>query len=608
MNPKKQIPIMLCFDSNYVIPAGVAMYSLLKHANPNYEYLIYVCHTDISATAQQKLKDTIAEFPNARFEFINMQGRFDQEFKALKTQGHYSKEVLYKLLVASLFPQHDRIIVTDVDVVFTGDIMPHYLDLESDDDFIVAGVRPILPRGSNMEHFYECYKKQFSEQEVKNLSLCGGYLIFNLKEMRHNNCEIEQQFLQCLKDKAKYLKQAEQDVLNLVVPENKKRFMPLAALVCSYFYDMFVYDSDYDTDPHYSAQELRDAMRNPIQLHYAMPKKPWRNPDVTKTDVWFEYLLKTPFANEWLENLALFVTERKGEQQKRFVKLFSLPTIFRRKFTFWVSRHLRHRPKPTDKITVVCLTYNQIKYIKNTLDGFVRQRVNIPVEYIISDDGSTDGTADIIREYATKYPDIIKPVLHKDNRGPALNAFSVLQKIATKFVAWCDGDDCWTDELKLQKQLNILRKYPECNVVCSNVKWHYADNSQPDTVFKVREYMPRHMAKKSDFTFDDLLNCRFIASCTTMLRWQFRPNEVPNWLKNHVVVDFPVFLIHAHNATIRVLDEDTATYTISSAGVSQASQTLEYKQKMQKILRYVDHHLNFEHTDSINAFISKNRG
>ena len=127
------------------------------------------------------------------------------------------------------------------------------------------------------------------------------------------------------------------------------------------------------------------------------------------------------------------------------------------------------------KVTIRCITYNQKDYIRQCLDGFVMQRTNFRFEAIVHDDASTDGTAEIVREYAEKYPDIIKPILETENQyskhdgslGRIMNA-----NTRGKYVAICEGDDYWTDPLKLQKQADFLDANPQCSLTyhaCKNV-------------------------------------------------------------------------------------------------------------------------------------------
>src|SRR5574344_2199209 len=123
MNTKKTIiPIMTCFDKNYVIEGAVAFYSMLEHADKNNFYKIYVLHSDIAKEDQEKLIENIKEFSSfSSLEFINMENRFNDIWEKIYAGGHFSKEVMYKLLVASIFPEYEKLIVTDVDVVFLGD-------------------------------------------------------------------------------------------------------------------------------------------------------------------------------------------------------------------------------------------------------------------------------------------------------------------------------------------------------------------------------------------------------------------------------------------------------------------------------------------------------
>ena len=124
-------------------------------------------------------------------------------------------------------------------------------------------------------------------------------------------------------------------------------------------------------------------------------------------------------------------------------------------------------------VSIQCLVYNHEPYLRQCLDGFVMQKTNFPFEAIIHDDVSTDNSVAIIREYAEKYPDIIKPIYEKENqyskhdgslRKIILAAFSPY----SKYIAICEGDDYWTDPYKLQKQVDYLDNHPECGLVYTN--------------------------------------------------------------------------------------------------------------------------------------------
>lgn len=119
------------------------------------------------------------------------------------------------------------------------------------------------------------------------------------------------------------------------------------------------------------------------------------------------------------------------------------------------------------KVSICCMAYNHEKYIKQTLEGFVTQKTNFQFEVLIHDDASTDNTADIIRDYARRYPNIIKPIFQTENQ------YSKRVKICLtynypraqgKYIAFCEGDDYWTDPTKLQQQYDALETNLDCSI------------------------------------------------------------------------------------------------------------------------------------------------
>lgn len=112
-------------------------------------------------------------------------------------------------------------------------------------------------------------------------------------------------------------------------------------------------------------------------------------------------------------------------------------------------------------VTIQCMAYNHEPYIRQCLAGFVMQRTNFRFEAIVHDDASTDGTAAIIKEFAEKYPEIIKPIFEKENlysKGDGSILQVMEENSCGKYVAICEGDDYWIDPLKLQKQVDFLEQ------------------------------------------------------------------------------------------------------------------------------------------------------
>ena len=139
-------------------------------------------------------------------------------------------------------------------------------------------------------------------------------------------------------------------------------------------------------------------------------------------------------------------------------------------------------------VAIRCITYNHEAYIRDALEGFIMQKTNFPFVAIVHDDASTDGTADIIREYAAKYPDIIKPIYETENQyskhdgslGRIMTA--ACEATGAKYIAMCEGDDYWTDPLKLQKQVDFLETHPDYSMCFHKAIVHYEDGLKPSDI------------------------------------------------------------------------------------------------------------------------------
>ena len=115
-------------------------------------------------------------------------------------------------------------------------------------------------------------------------------------------------------------------------------------------------------------------------------------------------------------------------------------------------------------VSICCITFKHENYIRECLDGFIMQKTTFPFEVIVHDDASPDKTADIIREYEAKYPDIIKPIYQTENqysKGVKISFEYVYPKIRGKYIAFCEGDDFWTSPDKLQMQYDFMEANPD---------------------------------------------------------------------------------------------------------------------------------------------------
>ena len=201
------------------------------------------------------------------------------------------------------------------------------------------------------------------------------------------------------------------------------------------------------------------------------------------------------------------------------------------------------------------MTYNHEPYIRQCLDGFVMQKTNFRFEAIVHDDASTDRTADIIHEYAEKYPNIIKPIFETENQysknDGSLNRI-MNEHTHGKYIAICEGDDYWIDPYKLQKQVDFLENNPEYGLVHGEAKVFY----QTLNKFRKSPY-------GSNFSsVDDIIITNKIATLTTC----FRAILYFNYIKeikvqdNWYMGDYPLWLYIAKHSKVYFLPYTIAVY------------------------------------------------
>lgn len=127
-------------------------------------------------------------------------------------------------------------------------------------------------------------------------------------------------------------------------------------------------------------------------------------------------------------------------------------------------------------VSIFCLTYNHVGYIRDALDGFVNQKTNFKYDVFVYDDASTDGTSDILMKYQEMYPDVFNVYISERNTWKDENRYKFLydleiKNLNAKYVAVCEGDDYWTDENKLQMQVDYMEAHPECSMYIHNCEW-----------------------------------------------------------------------------------------------------------------------------------------
>ena len=135
-------------------------------------------------------------------------------------------------------------------------------------------------------------------------------------------------------------------------------------------------------------------------------------------------------------------------------------------------------------VSICCAAYNHAPYIAQALESFLAQ--DVPIEILVHDDASTDGTQDILRDYARRYPDVVRPLFETENqysRGVAIDPTFNYPRARGKYIALCEGDDCWCDPHKLRRQVDYMEAHPDCTFCFTNGVIRDADGRAPDRPF-----------------------------------------------------------------------------------------------------------------------------
>ena len=222
--------------------------------------------------------------------------------------------------------------------------------------------------------------------------------------------------------------------------------------------------------------------------------------------------------------------------------------------------------KSEPEVSILCITYNQSKYIRKTLEGFLDQETDFPFEIIIHDDASTDGTQEILREYEKRYPNIIKVIYEKENNfmNAALQGGyfrGLLESFASgKYIATCEGDDFWIEKKKLQVQYDFLESHPD--YVCCGHAAVVVDESGKQNgkgyigCGKVPVDLNVHM----------VLNDLLIQTATLFYRKGLSEDYVTNWFIPAPIGDIPWLIYLIEKGKVYYFPEVMSAYRSCSVG------------------------------------------
>lgn len=217
-------------------------------------------------------------------------------------------------------------------------------------------------------------------------------------------------------------------------------------------------------------------------------------------------------------------------------------------------------PQQQLMVTIHCLVFNHEPYLRQCLDGFVMQKTDFKFDAIIHDDASIDGSATIIKEYAEKYPNIIKPIIETENQyskhdGTLTRIMN--EHIHGKYVAICEGDDYWTDPNKLQKQVDFLESHPDYTMCFHKV------NIETDKDILAHQY---DKLEEREYTSNEILEEWIVPTCSTLIRYDVCKSKP---LDNRFVCgDIIWFLTAAKLGRLYCLPDIMGVYRRLSTGIT----------------------------------------
>lgn len=216
----------------------------------------------------------------------------------------------------------------------------------------------------------------------------------------------------------------------------------------------------------------------------------------------------------------------------------------------------------TPLVSVCCMTYNHEKYIARALDGMLAQKTNFPYEIIVHDDASTDGTAAIVREYAQKYPDIIRPIFQTENqysKEPKIIRNFMLPRCRGKYMAECEGDDFWICEDKLQLQVDFMEANPECQMCTHALRSIVADTEE---LVLENHYMDHDGYLDPGLIIQDVHSPQTATFLYRKTMWE----TYPEFFQNMGIGDYPKRVFCAVTGGVYYMDKVMSCYRKFTSG------------------------------------------
>jgi glycosyltransferase involved in cell wall biosynthesis len=249
------------------------------------------------------------------------------------------------------------------------------------------------------------------------------------------------------------------------------------------------------------------------------------------------------------------------------------------------------------KVSVCMIAYNQEDFIAEAIESILKQKTSFPVEIVIGDDNSKDKTREICEEYARKFPGKIKFHYREPNLGMMPNFIKTLGECDGKYLAVCEGDDFWTDETKLQRQVDFMEAYPEVSLCCHNHSVlangeiiHRNEDIEEDTkILEAEDYMRNPFFHTSSYFF----------------RRDAQPAPYPDWYRDVLAGDHFLVLFLSMKGKIGYLNREMSVFRNHSSSVSFTRKALEIKRNFVRHLEIFNEYSAGKYEDELREVIHR---
>ena len=232
-------------------------------------------------------------------------------------------------------------------------------------------------------------------------------------------------------------------------------------------------------------------------------------------------------------------------------------------------------------VSVLMLTYNQEEYVDSAIESVVAQRTDFDVELVIGDDCSTDSTVARCHRWVERFPEKIRLLESERNGGLLANFARTFAECHGRYIAICEGDDYWTDNSKLQRQVNVLEAHPEYSTSIHRVVNYYQDRGTMSL---------SNGGQKAVLDIMDLARMNFISNVSAVFRNTLK-GTVPEWISEVGTYDYAVHMLNADNGAVHYMNRPMAVYRKHSGAIwSQSGKEKQWIIAMKVRLCLMNHY------------------